>query len=414
MNSTKLLQQTIGLMLVMLLLTGCDGAQTEPTSTLAPPTATLAPPTATPVPPSATPAPTATPEPTLRPTATVDSLSSQTELENEAVMTLLVLADYLYQDGDFAGAIIVYSEMLAYQMDPEVEAFVCTQRADAYDRVGEFEAAIADYLRAIELDKQGAEIFNNLCWDYAITGQAELALEYCEQSVREDPSVSSQDSRGVVYAQLGMVEEALADFEAVVDDLAGTSNPELRAIHDKRQEWIEALQSGINPITAEVLIELQEETLAVRYDSPPEQPNVVVTRSYMQEVAEESGFVFEAATEIGGEESVTGEMRDGSCRAVIVLAGPAHEIERATLQLTGCDDSTSSGHTMWFMTELLQQEAETVRAMVWLVTDVYYVIEKLEEMTVPKEIGGIQFTARNITDPETVFEVEAVISEGNE
>ena len=48
MTSRKLLQQTLGLTLVVLLLTGCGGAPAEPTAT------------PTPAPPTATPTPTAT------------------------------------------------------------------------------------------------------------------------------------------------------------------------------------------------------------------------------------------------------------------------------------------------------------------------------------------------------------------
>lgn len=59
MTSKKLLQQTFGLTLVVLLLVGCGGAQTKPAATPVPPTDTpmlpTATPTATPVPPTATP-----------------------------------------------------------------------------------------------------------------------------------------------------------------------------------------------------------------------------------------------------------------------------------------------------------------------------------------------------------------------
>lgn len=59
-SSRRLLQQALGLMLTVLLLTGCGGATIEPTVTLTPipPTATPIPPTATPIPPTATPIPT--------------------------------------------------------------------------------------------------------------------------------------------------------------------------------------------------------------------------------------------------------------------------------------------------------------------------------------------------------------------
>ena len=91
MSYQKLLQQMIGVTLVMLLLVGCGAptatpivivvtATPQPTAMPVPPTATPVPPTATPIPPTATPVPptaTATPQPTptpVPPTATPTSV----------------------------------------------------------------------------------------------------------------------------------------------------------------------------------------------------------------------------------------------------------------------------------------------------------------------------------------------------
>jgi sugar lactone lactonase YvrE len=57
MRNEQSFGQMFGLVLVVLILAGCGGAQTEPTATLVPPTATPIPPTYTPVPPTYTPIP---------------------------------------------------------------------------------------------------------------------------------------------------------------------------------------------------------------------------------------------------------------------------------------------------------------------------------------------------------------------
>ncbi len=379
-------------------------------------------PTATPLQ-TETLAPTATPEPTPTSMPPTEPPSPRRDLDDAAFMTLLSLGDYMYQNGGFGSAIIVYSEMLAYQLVSDQEAYVLALRGETYERLGEFEAAIADYVHAVTLGFEQPGVLNQLCWDCAITGQAELGLPFCERAVQGDASTAARDSRGVVYAQLGMVEEALADFEAVVTGLESAEDPELRAIRDRRQGWIDALRSGVNPITAEVLVELQEETGVARPEPRPTGTAAALTRAHALEGAEQQGFVFETVTELGGQESVTGERRQGGCNATLVLSGPAVAMENATLQLVGCDDETQSGHILWFMGLLLQEDpedvrtmlegAEIVRAMVWLITDVYDVIEGQEEGTAPKEIGDLTVTARRSSEPQPGIEVNAAIGSGD-
>ena len=60
MNGERALRYAFGLMLIVLLLTGCSGAPTEPTATLVPPTAI---PTPVPLTPTPTPTPTEVPFP---------------------------------------------------------------------------------------------------------------------------------------------------------------------------------------------------------------------------------------------------------------------------------------------------------------------------------------------------------------
>ena len=256
-----------------LLLTGCpqpgeqQAAQAPATSTLPAPTqAPTLPPTDTPAPPTATPSPTQEPSPTPGPTATltpipapITTATSQTDIPPEAYMTLLAMGNSLYQSGEYVRAAALYTEMLDREPDPEVYSL----RAETYSRMGDFAAAITDYLAAVALgtddDPVDDLILNNLCWDLGITGQAEKALPYCAQAVEAEPSASYRDSRGVSYAQVGMLDEALADFQAVVDELKDATDASLKAIVTQRQEWIDALKGGANPFTPEVLAQLRDE-----------------------------------------------------------------------------------------------------------------------------------------------------------
>ena len=129
---------------------------------------------------------------------------------------------------------------------------------------GDWQTAIGDYRTSLALgleadDAAGAR--NNICWFYALDGQAESALPYCEQAVNASPSASYLDSRGLAYAMTGDYAAAIADFEAALADWAESENPEIQAIRAERLEWLDALRAGENPITPQVLTELQSQDL---------------------------------------------------------------------------------------------------------------------------------------------------------
>jgi hypothetical protein len=350
-------------------------------------------------------------EPTDTPQA-AGPAALQPELPYEAFMTLVNLADAMYQQGGYEAAAVVYSEMLAYEMKPQQRASMHSLRADAYDRLGDIEAAIADYEQAVELGEEDPDILNNLCWDYGITGQPDLALPYCERAVEGDPSPPNRDSRGLANAQLGNTDAAITDFRAVVDDLEGATDPELQAIRADRQAWIAALEAGDNPITADVLAKLREE-----WRAPPTAPvrcaprEGAITRSALVEVASAEGFEFGEVSAAAGQESVTGELSWDGCSSSLSLVGPETGITGGGLRVHGCDDQTQSGIAFWFMAEFLQGDAECAQAMVWTVTDLYYVIEGAKEAATPRTIGDVTFSARSISDAEPGLEITAEVTQ---
>jgi len=132
-------------------------------------------------------------------------------------------------------------------------------RGLAYVRAGERERWLEDFERVLALvpDHQGA--YNALCWAYALDQQPELALPYCDQAVALDSSGYSRDSRGVVYAELGRLEEAAEDFEAFLNWLDGQPESVYRRHGPKRQAWIQSLNTGKNPIDHETLEQLRQE-----------------------------------------------------------------------------------------------------------------------------------------------------------
>jgi tetratricopeptide (TPR) repeat protein len=111
----------------------------------------------------------------------------------------------------------------------------------------------------LTLEPNHAGAYNALCWAYALDQQPELALPYCEQAVILDPSGYSHDSRGVVYAELGRLDEAVGEFEIFLDWLGGQPESVYRRHGPTREAWLRELKAGRNPIGPETLEQLRHE-----------------------------------------------------------------------------------------------------------------------------------------------------------
>ncbi len=162
-----------------------------------------------------------------------------------------------------------------------------------YDRKepGDLEAAIDDLTRAIELDNSlfrayynralarirldeagwrddltkvlalspdFALAYNALCWGNALDQQPEQALPHCNEAVARDETGASRDSRGIIYAQLGRTDEAIAELEAYVAWLK-TLSPEFYESYNGPlvEGWIASLEASENPFDEETLATLR-------------------------------------------------------------------------------------------------------------------------------------------------------------
>jgi tetratricopeptide (TPR) repeat protein len=188
------------------------------------------------------------------------------------VLDLIPASEHAYQTGDYETALALYTEILVLKPPLAMHYFVLVNRAGVYDLMGDYEVAIVDYETAVAIQDDDPDVLNNLCWDLAITEQPERALPYCDQAIALEPDPASMDSRGVALGQLGEFEAAIADFEAVVADLADSSNPELVAIREQRAEWIAQMQQGQNPFTPALMAELRGEEPPAAPAAQPAQP----------------------------------------------------------------------------------------------------------------------------------------------
>lgn len=121
------------------------------------------------------------------------------------------------------------------------------------------EQVVPDLRQALDLRPDYANALNLLCWGYAVEQQPEQAMPYCQQAVAIEPRPVFMDSRGVVYALQGDYPAAIADFETYVDWLDHQPEPVNQAELDRHQAWIDALRTGQNPFTPDLLANMRNE-----------------------------------------------------------------------------------------------------------------------------------------------------------
>jgi len=160
-------------------------------------------------------------------------------------------------DGNFAGAQADLARAL--ELDPDLSGAYLYRAYLAYRQGQPPENFVPDLKKTLALRQDDTSALNLLCWSYAVEGQPEKALPYCEQMVKIDPSPYFRDSRGLVYALLGDSTAAIADFGVSADWMAQQENNVWAESLARRQSWLAALRAGENPFTPEVLAEIRYE-----------------------------------------------------------------------------------------------------------------------------------------------------------
>jgi hypothetical protein len=326
-------------------------------------------------------------------------------------MTLLAVGEDFNSYGFYLAEREVYTVMLEYDLDESQRAEVLSKRGTVFDSIGDLDAAIQDYAEAAQLDGSDAWIQYSLCWDYALTNQAETGLPYCEQAVNTSPKPYYIDGRAITYAMLGRFDDALQDIEIVIADLE--ENYPDSSILQLRVDWASALERGENPFTPEVLTVLKTEyTMMVDEVPVYDPPEVDYSREAFQAKLEEYDFAFGEVETEDGDEVLIGKQQDGSCQQGIKLVGPEERVSTVKLSVFGCTDAVTQGNITGFMGMFYYNDGEDEffgsrlfgRVIAWIVTDVYYVIEGVQQDPVSVEIENIRFTA--VLNPERQYAVD--------
>lgn len=123
--------------------------------------------------------------------------------------------DTYYHKGNYDLAIPNYSK--AIDLNPNYpQAY--NNRGSAYIYKGEYDLAIVDLRKAIELDQTIIEIFNNLGVAYSRTGNYDLAITYLNKATAIDPGYfHTYNNRGIAYGKIGNYDLALSDFNKAIE-----------------------------------------------------------------------------------------------------------------------------------------------------------------------------------------------------
>lgn len=147
---------------------------------------------------------------------------------------LVAKAHLLAERGDHQAAARALGQALAREQNNPA---LLVERGIALSRLGSEREAERDFAQAREM-AQDAQGLNNICYLKAVAGVAlERALEECNESLRLLPDYApTLDSRGTVLLRMGRLDEAIADFDRVLEkepELAQSRY--LRAVARSRQ-----------------------------------------------------------------------------------------------------------------------------------------------------------------------------------
>jgi len=91
------------------------------------------------------------------------------------------------------------------------------KHGNAYDEMGEYAKAIADYNKAIELDPNHALAYFNRAYAYGEIGQYDKAIADYTKAIELDPSdAQAYHNRGLDYQSKGEVPNAVSDLDKCI------------------------------------------------------------------------------------------------------------------------------------------------------------------------------------------------------
>ncbi len=185
--------------------------------------------------------------------AAAEVLDQLTRSHGDLPIVHTSLGDLRRQQKDFAGAVKAYDAALAlYDAGAQAEWFIYYARAISYERLDKWDAAEADFRKALELSPDQPQVLNYLGYSLVEKGaKLDEALEMIERAVAVQPrSGYIIDSLGWALYRLGRYDEAVVHMERaaelmpvdpVVNDHLGDSLWAVGREMEARFQWRRAL-----------------------------------------------------------------------------------------------------------------------------------------------------------------------------
>ncbi len=114
---------------------------------------------------------------------------------------------------DFKGAASKFSDSISIVETPA--AYI--ERANAYQKLGQAENALADWKRAIELDGNSATAYAARGTYYRIAGKHAESMSDLDRSIQILPNVEALYQRGQLFAALGKFDDAMKDYNHAIE-----------------------------------------------------------------------------------------------------------------------------------------------------------------------------------------------------
>ena len=117
--------------------------------------------------------------------------------------------------GNYQQAINDYNK--AIQLNPQL-ATAYNNRGLAYDNLGNYQQAINDYNKAIQLNPQFALAYNNRGLAYIKLGNHQQAINDFNKAIQLNPQYAmAYIARGLAYARVGNYQQSIKDFNKTIE-----------------------------------------------------------------------------------------------------------------------------------------------------------------------------------------------------